>query len=353
MSNTLRILATLLPLCFLSAEPLANGGDTEDQLDKWSGLDLDLARLGAALDVQDDAPRFSGYLSMFHADNDDPDSTDIRQGFYINALRLTADGGNSGYDWRISIEANSDVPTLNDAYLRLPLFGDVTTTFGLFKKPVLQSGLIEANRTMFITRSWNGLLYSVRDWGVMVSQKKRHIELSCAVQDGADAGGDDALLTGRVDVDLIGDGRLENEGAYGAGRNQRLNASYAWSDDRASDRGRARAFDFSFAHRRWSVAGEVVRYDSGYDDATGPFEGRSVGGTTPWSWTVGYMLCTHCTELALRFEDLSDPVGETQALLGLNYYVDGHDFKWQVNYAKHEDDYSETDWLVVGLMLSF
>ncbi|MAE28346.1 MAG: hypothetical protein QF724_07345 [Planctomycetota bacterium] len=362
MNHTLRYLAALLSLLFLTNAALARENDPADSPSTWPELDLGLDRLDAALGTtSQDGPRFSGYISTLYADNDISGSD---QGFFMNALRLNVDGTMGEYNWRISIEGNSDEPLLNDAYLRLPEFMGTETTIGLFKKPVLHSGLIEANRTMYIGRTRNGLLYSVRDWGVMISDKNRGVEMTLAVQNGADGGGDDPLLTGRVDVDLLGDGRLEHEGAYGAGRNQRLNASYAWSDDRESNRGRVRAFDFAYAHKRWSVAGEVLRYDSGYNAAPAPFEGQFTGGTTPWTWTVSYLLCSHCTELALRFEDLSDGkrvdsgtgeiTGErTRTTLGLNHYVDGHDFKWQVNYGKFEDAGGETDWAALGLVLSF
>jgi hypothetical protein len=356
MKSILRALALLVPLTGSTlAQP---AGDPMDACDDWPDLDRTIERLAASLATEQAAPHFWGYISPFYAKNDISGSEE--QGFFIGSIRLNTDGDLAGYRWRLSLEGNVDNPdappiNIKDAYIRVPLFGGVETTWGLFKKPVLASGLIEANRTLFPIRTFNGTLYSVRDWGVQVSQESKGIELTLALQNGADGSGDDMLLTGRVDVNFMGEGRLDSEGAYGAGRKARLNAGYAWSDDRTSDHGRARAFDLALVTKRWSLAGEVMRYDIGYNvsEPGNVFDDLFSGVPTPWTWTATYMLCTHCTEIALRFEDFADKFGRTLTVLGLNHYVEGHDFKWQFNYGKFEEKNEESDYGAVGLTLSF
>jgi len=79
-----------------------------------------------------------------------------------------------------------------------------------------------------------------------------------------------------------------------------------------------------------------------------------VVGETPWDATVSYMFAPDEWEVAGRWEDFGDSDDSSMLSLGINYYVEGHDVKWQLNYSTIDSDNSgnEIDVIAVALLVS-
>ena len=74
------------------------------------------------------------------------------------------------------------------------------------------------------------------------------------------------------------------------------------------------------------------------------------------------MLPSDRWELAMRYDDYDDvqtPMNFDRSLFtfGANYYVSGHDVKWQINYAYGENkgivDGPSTNLVAIGLTIGF
>jgi hypothetical protein len=131
------------------------------------------------------------------------------------------------------------------------------------------------------------------------------------------------------------------EGAYGSAQGNRLTigAGY-YNDDGNIPDGIAFAVDANFVSGPLSAAAEVVDYDTGF------------GNNTPFSAQVGFMLVPDQWEAALRYEDLDTTTDTTVITAGINYYMSGHDAKWQLNYSTTDDDVVDLDWFALGLTAS-
>jgi hypothetical protein len=183
-----------------------------------------------------------------------------------------------------------------------------------------------------------------------------------------DGQGDDYLFTGRVEIDLLGGGVADVEGAWGASDETALTAGVAVADEGALDDGLHIGVDAALTTGPFSASAELVDFDNGDDLATdlfgiaaptiGLFGGTGdVSNTTPWNAAVSYMF-TDMYEAAVRYEDADDTDDTTAWSAVVNRYVQGHDIKVQVQYTTIDSDASATspgdiDFWGVGLSLSF
>ena len=69
-------------------------------------------------------------------------------------------------------------------------------------------------------------------------------------------------------------------------------------------------------------------------------------GTNPWAVQVGYLLADNL-ELGFRYEDRDNDADETRSTFGLNWYLNGHNAKWQINYI--DDDALPDQVIAIGL----
>ncbi len=326
----------------------------EVEEDEWAALDRELQGLSMAELEYGPQVDVWAYVrsSAFWLKSD-------AAGVNLDNVRLNFTGQTGSYSYRLTGEFASGQGQLLDAWLSTPVGEELAFTFGRFRSPFLRSGLIEARDLLFIARTRNGIFYSRRDDGLMVNGDHGRFHWAFAGQNGASGTLDRHLLTGQVKLNLIGEPELPWEGAYRAGEKTRLTLGAAISNDDAASDGTAYAAELYLLHRGVSVAAEIVDYDADYSLDL-PLEQR--GNTTPWTVTASYMIVPEKYEVALRYDDFDDtdtPLDRDRRTLtlGLNRYVDGHDLKWQFNYAaahKGGDEDGPHDAVIaLGLTASF
>ncbi len=337
---------------------------------EWSSLDQEIASLTSSLHTQNTGPKVGGWIISswrfsddIDVDGDPSNGQDDEQGFFVQQARveITGDAG-SGYSYKISFDfaddrsgvtdtppgdtfTLEDVGTLKDAYATWKIGDMVTGKMGRFKAPFLRSALVSDNKLLFLDRTFLGELFSGRDEGVMFSGQFDTIDWHIAAQNGFDGPADDYLFTGRVCANLMGAGVGSVEGAYGAGEETNLTAGVAISDDGDVSDGMALALEVAMTTGPFAVAAEVVDIDD--DLPVG-------GGTTPWDVTGSYMF-SDMYEVAARYEDGDDSNDTTRWAVGVNRYTQGHDIKWQAQFASSDSDDAalEVDEFALGLVLSF
>jgi len=360
----LAVFALSAPPALAAARSGGGAGSAEGDPD-WTALERELEWLAADLarsptGAQDEGPRMWGYVRASYANSSDysPPTGGKLGGFVLDNVRWNVEGESGDFAYRVTMELQSGALTLEDAYLRWSVGEELAATLGQFKQPFLQSGLLEANRLLFIVRTRNGLFYSVRDQGAQLSGDHGRFHWAAAAQNGVDSTADELLVSGRVEVDAIGPGALEWEGAHDAGDVTRCTLGLALADDGALPEGGAVAVDASLVHRGFSLQAELVDYDQDYDAS---FVGEQRGGTTPWSVTASYAL-NEDYELAVRWDDFDDagsgPLDFDRQWLsiGVDRYVQGHDIKWQLQWTDAsnggDDDGPDAQFIALGLTLS-
>ncbi len=358
-----------LPLTFLL--PLSTGKASETPASKAEvegemvALDTEVSALARTQGFTTDDLSFWGFTRVNYAASGDlPAGTDIDySAFAVDNARIYLDGNHGPAAVRLSADFASGSATLLDAFARLVVTDGALLHVGQFRTPFLATAQVEANRNLFILPTRNSLFYRVRDesrQGAMLSIEHGPLHWNVAAQNGFDLTLDDLLISSRLELDLVGEGMGDTEGAYGAPVEPRMTAGVAYSNDEAGDDGMATAADVAFSMARFYAQLEVVDYEADYtalDVAAGhilPTEldaGR--GDTTPISLTCSHMLPGDDWEAGVRFEIFDDVLDRELLTLGANYYVSGHDAKLQVNFSTESSNGDDADLFGIGLTLSF
>lgn len=356
--------STALPLALplvlagtgFAAAPTEEAGD-------WPELDRELEALNDSLQVETTGPSIWGYVRTNYANSDefrDPAGQSL-SGVSLDNVRLAVDGELDRYAYRVSGDLAGGTMMLLDAYVRITIGEGIHGTFGQFKSPFLSTGLVEARDLLFITRTRNGVFSSIRDKGLQVAGDHDRFHWALAGQNGADGVASETLLTGRLAVDVIGEGMLAWEGAYSSGDEARVNVAVAYQDDGAASDAGALALEATAVVGGFYFHGEVVDY--GDDWNLDPnFPGEQRGGTTPWTLVASWCFPNEQWEVAARYDDYDDnsaPMDFDRSVYtaGLNYYVAGHNVKWQLNYAYAVNggtaDGPDANLVALGLTLGF
>jgi hypothetical protein len=338
----------------------------------WSGLDKEIESLSASLSTADsNAPHINGWIrtSYRHSSDDfytggsgNPDQS----GFQFDTVRLNIEGDVSdNYGYKLSFDLGdgngaghgpspNGALTLRDAYATWRIAEGIKGKLGRYKEPVLHSALTPEPWLLFIDRTGLGAAMSQRDLGLAISGTFDVLSWWLSFQDGSDGQADEHKYTVRVTANLVGTaGDKLMEGAYGAGDNTVVTVGAAYQDDTFLDNGRIIAGEASLNMGPFSLAAEVVDFDTGTADVFGRTDIlNDVSNTTPWDVTVSYAI-TPDWELAGRYEDTDDNDNTTSYAIGVNYYVHGHDIKWQAQWRKINTDNAvgDSDQIGVGLTL--
>jgi hypothetical protein len=181
-----------------------------------------------------------------------------------------------------------------------------------------------------------------------------------AAQNGFDQAVDNHLISSRVELNLLGDGLGDAEGALGAAAEPEVTAGVAYSSDEAGDEGVAISSDVAFTMPGFYLQIETVSYEADYtalDVAAGhilPSEldaGR--GDTTPISVTCSHLFPGDLWEVGARYDQFDDVLGRELLTIGFNRYYKGHDTKVQVNFSTESSSGDDADAFGIGLTLSF
>ncbi len=352
--------ALLLPIT--ASDPLPSS----DPNDEWVALDESIASLSASIDASESgSAQLWGFSKFtFAASGDLPAGTDLEyQGVAIDAARLYLDGSHGAFAYRLSMDFFSGSSGVVDAWASMELTEGASMRAGQFRTPFLHTAQIEANRSLFLLPTRNALFYRVRDQsrrGLMIDIQHGPLQWSTAVQNGFDITVDNHLVSSRMEIDLLGQGLGDTEGAYGVPSTPHLTTGIAYSDDASGEEGLALAADVTLTALDFYCQVEAVRYEADYTDldvASGhilPSErdaGR--GDTTPVSLTVSHLVPTTHWEIAARYEDFDDVLERELLTVGFNRYYQGHDAKVQINFSTETSTGDDADTFGIGLTLSF
>lgn len=310
---------------------LTTTDDTTGEVKDLSGVRMRSARLRAMGDVNN-----YGYKLEF-------DFFDSEQNLFVqNVLGLSSTDGSGIFD---SGEGDPTGHVL-DAYGEVNVADSFNIRLGRFRPPVLQSALIDRNRTVFIDRSILGSIFATRDEGAMVNGDFERVGWYLAVQNGTDGVADDYLFTGRLTVDILGEGAgLTNEGAYNSGEETNLMLGASFSDDGALQDGTIIAGEAYLSSGPFALSGEIGDFDNSFG---------TLANSTPWAATGTYMI-TENYEIALRWEEVDDAANSQVWSGGINWYHDDWNTKWQLQYSTSNSDQValEADVVSLGLVVSF
>lgn len=372
----------LSALALTTTSGLAAAGTGSEE---WLTLDREIESLASTLAPQnaDSGVTVHGFVRSSYVNSGDiavetsPGSGVFNDlgGFNMDNVRLSVEGTVGDFTVFVSAEGSSSVlPSTGttflpfatgsagaisvlDAYASWNINEMLRLTMGQFLVPVVGNGLIGENHLLFLNHTVNGAIFNSRDTGVMLAGQYDMFGFWVSIINGGDATGDELAYALRAEFYAMGGGVGSTvEGAYGSAQGNRLTVGAGYyNDDGANPDNIAFGVDANFVSGPLSAAVEIVDYDTGFT----PFGGTLVipglfADNTPFSAQVGFMLVPDQWEAALRYEDLDTSSDTNIITAGINYYMSGHDAKWQFNYSTVSDDDStvEYDWFGLGLTAS-
>lgn len=335
----------------LGAPAIPGGENAPSESEDWASLDREIAELAANLNQPSSGFSVGGYLRINFASSDDlpvaPTNNDL-SGFLFDNARMYFEGQTGDWGVYVQVEAGSGTLDLIDAFIHTDLNEYVTFTMGQFKRPLLWSGMLEPIHLLLIPYTTSGSIWSTRDLGAQANGSWERLRWWAAAHNGSDNAGDEFRYTGRVAVHLLGPDYATQrliEGAYGAPQALNLVLGAGASDDDQISGGDAGAVDARLTWDQLYLHGEYVHQPD--DPALG-----FLANASQWAATASYMIVPDQWEVALRWEELNDSVDRGGFIVGVNYYIEGHNVKWQLNYADIDADAPGNDTQVFSLGLT-
>jgi hypothetical protein len=276
----------------------------------------------------------------------------------LNArIKLTGKRGDVEYVLMVGAEDAGSASLLKDAYINVPIGANLKVRAGQFKALIARDSLVSTSKLFFTDRSELGDLFGSRREGVALMGTFEAFDWAITVQDGTDGAGDEYVFAVRGAIAFLGDGVDLVEGAYGAPDEIEGTAGVAYWDDGTLDDGDGFLIEATLAASMYSV--NVWVADIGDDIYLG--NGNSeffVPDSTPYG-VMGTFMLTQATpeqagwELGARFQDMDDMVDTNILDIGVNYYADGHDYKYFLNFKTIDSDTVEADIITLGFSLGF
>lgn len=338
----------------------ANGED-------WMTLDREIESLTSGTFAQSGSGfSLDGWIKSSYATSGDVTvgGNDLG-GFSLDSIRMNLNGSLGDFDVHVALEGSSDVgfgyfggvggaatAGVIDAFTRFAVTDQVGVQVGFFRPVFLNDAQRDEDEFLFIDRTVQGDTWAFRDHGVVFSYSQDQFDAHLGLQNGSDAQGDELAIFGRVEFNAMGAGMSATEGAYGANNDDNsLNLGLGYYDDGNLTDGTAIAFDVDYSRGPLYAAASLVDYDDGLGFVVPA--GVEAGGT-PWDLTVSYMFAPDEWEVAARWEDFDDSNDSSMLTLGVNYYVEGHDMKWQLNYSTIDSDATanEIDTIALAMVVS-
>jgi hypothetical protein len=344
----------------LAVPSLAMGSGT----DEWLSLDKEISELAQATATaqQSEAPKgiqVSAWIKTQYDYSDDeayepaPD-TDL-SGFGFESIRINFAGKIGAYDLKLSIEGKSGTMVIRDAYVRFQIAENFHGWMGNFKSRFLFSSWESDDKMITYRRTLLGTAYNTRDLGVMLDYVLGPVIAIAELQNGNDNAGDDWAFTGKAIFTALGKTIEKQSGGYGPDAETALTFGLGYFDDANVDNTSAISAEAMFASGPFWASGEIVDNDDGFTGITsGPATAAAkLSDTTPWDVTLAFMFSAN-VELVGRYTDADDDADTKTVLGGVNYYVNGHATKWQLNYSMTDSDDSDLDgdMLSVGLVVA-
>ena len=345
MMNVLLLASLALPA------GLPGTPDPADTSAEWNGLDQEISNLASTLSAAEGGVNVSGFLRarLEHSSDDafSPGPPADLSGFDVTNARLAFTGTVGDYSFKVQPEFASST-LLKDAKVSWNCGEQLKVTLGNYKTPFSPRFMNSEQKQAFLDRTLTATdatlkpIFFDRDVGVMLSGSVDVFSWMASVQNGEDDVADEYLITGRVEVDLIGD-TLGYEGGYGLGDEQGLTLGLAWADDGSVMDNDALTVDAKFEANPFTAG--LAFFDMG----------TGVGDNSPYDVYATWMLTPDEWEVAVRYEDLDDTADTTAITAGVNWYLYGTDSKWQLNWRNQDSDSATLDGSIIqaGLTLAF
>lgn len=372
----------------LTGTAVANDSD-------WAQLDQDIQALSASVQgLESGGITFGGRIRAIYANASDIPVTANADlgGFSVRNARIYSEGAvTDSVSYRVEVDFAGGPDTvavvpdgsggfnavnspggqvgLLDAYLDIQVGAQITARVGQFRGHVLRESLIESGNLFFVERSVPAAAFSGRQAGVAVLGEFDQFHWGVTIQNGADGVGDDLFFALRGDINLLDSGTELMEGAYGVGDESEATIGASYFSDEAVTDADGFGVDGSFATRQFSVRAAIVSFGDGFsgsnrDQEGGMFNqgtgGMSLADSTPFSIMGTFMLSEGTAdygawELGARFQDLDNADNTTVIDIGANYYVNGHDLKYILNWTNVSSDTAaaEFDLIQVGVNARF
>lgn len=333
----------LIPLVALTStltRPALARGDED-----WAKLDREIEALASnAAQANPDGPSIGGLLrtAFVYLPNQPPPTSQDLTGVTQLYTQLWMEGQvGEDYGYKLQLEAKGGTAQVLDAYGTWQTNEHLRITMGRFRSPLSWESQLGDSDTLFLVRTDMGQLFYQRDDGAMASGALEMFRWNVSTQNGQDNLGESQAFTLRAALDLLGGGVGLHQGAYGAGEETRLSVGAGYYDDQSVASGSdGTIFTGDAQFQLGRLYADAMVSDFG-DATTGVFANRS--DSTPWSLAASWMIVENQWEVALRYQDTDNILNETDATAGVNYYVSGHDVKWQVNLDRIQSDDPKVD----------
>jgi hypothetical protein len=354
----------LSALALASLAGAATAGDAPSESPTWLTLDRELEALAASLPAQDAAApaglQVGGWIKTSYDQSSDiavaPSGND-QSGVNLESIRVNFNGKIGDYSVKISIEGKSGTFVLADGFARMPLAENVGLQMGQFKSRFVYSYYSSDNKMLFFRRNAIGSAWGTRDTGVQVDGRFGPFLGVLSLQNGDDSSGDEWALTGKAIWAPLGKMIESQVGGFGTDAKTALTLGLGYFDDSTVSNSSAISVEAIFVSGPFFATAEAVSHDDGFTGITSgvasKVDAAGFSDSTPWDATVAWMF-TDQWEAALEYQDDDSSDDTTRIRGGLNYYVSGHDAKWQLNYTTASSDTAskEVDQLTLGLVVN-
>lgn len=302
----------------------------------WLQLDQDIASLSSSVAQ-------GGGIDMGAVVRNSYRDGDTEGGWSFEDVDVWLEGSLEEFDWRVSMDLDTGTAVVEDAWVRWACGENIGITWGQFKNNIVRSAIVDPENLLFIDRSLIGMEFDSWDNGVQVAGDVSGFMWSLAAQNGTDGTGDSLLFGAHVGYH-IGNGVTPSEGAMKGGEEFDATIGVGYTDEQDDGVDAILLIDGAFTVG--PISGGIELADGGDDTvlSNGTFTGTD--GTNPWALMVGYLLADNL-ELGFRHEDRDNDADETRSTFGLNWYLHGHNAKWQINYI--DDDALPDQVIAVGL----
>lgn len=339
--------------------------------DDWAQLDNDIQALSASVQgLEETGMQVGGRVrALYESSSDVLVGANDLGGFSLRNARLYAHGTTAGdIGYRVEVDFANTLNTaeeigLLDAYLDIPVGGEISARVGQFRAHVMRESLIDSGNLFFVDRSAIATHFAGRSQGIAVHGDFDAFEWAVSIQNGGDANGDELFYAVRGEIDLIGEGTDLIEGAYGASEEMEASAGIAYFSDEAVEDADGFVVEGSLASNQFSVQAAFLSLGDAISTSNVDQEiGRTAAllpDSSPFTLQGTFMLSEASSEygaweLGARFQDLDDDVNDTTILdLGANYYANGHDFKYIINWTSVSSDAGDADIISVGVNSRF
>jgi len=337
--------------------------------DEWTELDEAVEAMAAALaQGEDGAPSIWGYIRVNYMASPDVEasvvdpsaSTGDYGGFAIPEARIAVVGNVNDYAYKVQYDFSQEL--IKDAYVRFPIGSTVYGQVGNYKSPFLRSGLVSPKNQFFLDSTANGAAWGdlTHQVGAKLGGDFSLVHWDLSLQNGDDELANDYLFTGRLGIDLLGEGISDSgvEGAYGGSEGPSMTASVSYFDDGSVSDGSGFGVDAYLGSNVYWFGAEAVDLNEGGGDLFRYTDGPFLTGTsqiqddsTPWSLMGTWMMVPDLWEIGVRYQDLDNSGNETSIELGVNRYLSGHNLKWGI-YGKSTDaDVAADEYDLFGVQL--